>query len=520
MQKQQPEEELFLKACMVGDFDKVKQNLEDSTVDPFCCNQYGQNGIHLSGLYGHLELMKFLLSKCPDLINRPHMLGGTPLHYAALGGHLDCVKFLLESGAEVDAEDEYQRTPFDLAAEKGSLEVLEFLLSYSERPDQTAFLNRITEEGNSPLMMALNHSRIDAAKYLIDKGADITLTNDLGLNALHMACGSEEGVMGAKWILEEKLLSPKTRTKEGQTLMHFAAREAHVDLVLELLHDHKISTTVQDKNGAQPIHFAAKSNKTNIVDVLVDNGALVNARDMKGAQPIHYACMMGGPVGLKALEAKGADVKAKGENGSTCLHYAALGGNSAILQYLLDSALRPDVEDKNGIRPLHTALQHRHVACVNMLLDAGADPLATLKSGDTTLTLACQGQEMTQIALRLLEAGVDAKRIVRMQPPRKGEHDAMRLAAYHGMADVIKALSKVYGVDINRADPSGVTPLHIAAGCNQFPAVDALLTLGADKNAVSKDGLTPAEFAEKSQSAALARFIREYDPSKGSDETE
>ena len=40
----------------------------------------------------------------------------TALHFAALKGHTEVVKFLFENGAEINAKDENNHTPFHFAA--------------------------------------------------------------------------------------------------------------------------------------------------------------------------------------------------------------------------------------------------------------------------------------------------------------------------------------------------------------------------------------------------------------------
>jgi ankyrin repeat protein len=78
-------------------------------------------------------------------VNRP---GWTPLHYAAAAGDNDIVQMLLDHSAYIDAES----------------------------PNKT-----------TPLMMAVLNNHIYTVKLLLDEGADATLRNEKGLNAIDIA---------------------------------------------------------------------------------------------------------------------------------------------------------------------------------------------------------------------------------------------------------------------------------------------------------------------------------------------
>ena len=44
--------------------------------------------------------------------------GSTPLHYAVLEGNFEIVKLLIDHGAQVDAKDNENKTPFDLSSKE------------------------------------------------------------------------------------------------------------------------------------------------------------------------------------------------------------------------------------------------------------------------------------------------------------------------------------------------------------------------------------------------------------------
>ena len=101
------------------------------------------------------ELVK--LTKNVDEVNS---FGKTPLQTAAQYGYLESVKILLEAGADINHQTDDSNCYFYLETEY------------------------IHNGRRSALMYALQENQYETAKYLLDKGADITLTDSLEKTAL------------------------------------------------------------------------------------------------------------------------------------------------------------------------------------------------------------------------------------------------------------------------------------------------------------------------------------------------
>jgi ankyrin repeat protein len=104
----------------------------------------GENAMMLAALNGDMEMVQLLVSKDAEVNKK----GWAPLHYAAANGHDDVVKLLLDHSAYVDA---------------GS------------------------PNGTTPLMMAARGGHVSTVKLLLDNGADLTVKNQIGMNALDFA---------------------------------------------------------------------------------------------------------------------------------------------------------------------------------------------------------------------------------------------------------------------------------------------------------------------------------------------
>jgi ankyrin repeat protein len=115
--------------------------------------------------------------------------------------------------------------------------------------------------------------------------------------------------------------------------------------------------------GDTALHMASAAFRRPVAEVLVSRGADRHARNRNGAQPLHYA----------------ADAN----------HWDPAGQVETI-EYLLSVGADPNAVDKNGAAPLHRAVRTRSLPAVRALLDGGANAKAPNKAGSTPLHLAVQ----------------------------------------------------------------------------------------------------------------------------------
>ena len=102
----------------------------------------------------------------------------SPLMLAALKGYQDICQQLIKRDADVNKPG---WTPLHYAATGGNTSVMRLLL------DNYAYIDAASPNGSTPLMMAAMYGTQDAAKFLLDAGADPKLKNAKGLNAIDFA---------------------------------------------------------------------------------------------------------------------------------------------------------------------------------------------------------------------------------------------------------------------------------------------------------------------------------------------
>ena len=102
-------------------------------LDVEATNPAGENALMIAALRGHLDIVQALIRRGAQ-VNRP---GWTPLHYAATGNTeaaLPITRLLLQHHAYIDAESPNRSTPLMMAALYGRTEVVDLLLSEGADP--------------------------------------------------------------------------------------------------------------------------------------------------------------------------------------------------------------------------------------------------------------------------------------------------------------------------------------------------------------------------------------------------
>ena len=104
--------------------------------------------------------------------------GQTALMVAAYQGRLALCQALLARGAEVSHSG---WTALHFAASSGQLSVAQLLIEHS------AYVDALSPNGTTPLMMAARHKDQPVSDYLLEQGADPTPKNGAGLSAADFA---------------------------------------------------------------------------------------------------------------------------------------------------------------------------------------------------------------------------------------------------------------------------------------------------------------------------------------------
>jgi len=201
---------------------------------------------------------------------------------------------LISSGAGLYAEDDHQVSTLLQASHRGMTEVVKAILgSHSASADKKeGFVDLPSDEGITPLIAASSEGHSSIVPLLIDAGANVNAVDKDGTTALMAAAarGHIEAV--------EKLLAAKANTNaqnvDGHTALMFAYNgknqvetlwERYNQFVAEAkvtAGDGEAEKEEVDDGGTGPIIRESLDNHTELVELLLKNGADTTLKDKEG----------------------------------------------------------------------------------------------------------------------------------------------------------------------------------------------------------------------------------------------
>jgi len=175
----------------------------------------------------------------------------TALHLACVSGNLEVVKLLLKKKANVNIQDRNGWTAVHFAAGEGHIAIFHELLATVEEVD----VGILTKDGTSALHYLArfnpktpNDQTLyeNSVRLYVDRGGDINSQSKHGESALHQAC-QRANIAAAKCLLENKA-KVDILNKIGETPLHYAARAEQKDVV-QLLLDFNASPSLKAGSG-------------------------------------------------------------------------------------------------------------------------------------------------------------------------------------------------------------------------------------------------------------------------------
>jgi ankyrin repeat protein len=168
----------FVRAVKMDDAEVVgsllARGVDPNTVEP----ERNDTGLILALREGSMKVFRVLLDARNTNIDAKSGNGDNALMVASYKGNKPAVEALLAKGAEVNRSG---WTPLHYAAAIGNNDIIRILM------DKSAVLDAQSPNKTTPIMMAARGGHIMTVKMLMDAGADATMKNENGLNAIDFA---------------------------------------------------------------------------------------------------------------------------------------------------------------------------------------------------------------------------------------------------------------------------------------------------------------------------------------------
>ena len=232
----------LLVACENGNIAKVKM-LVEAGASVRATDYKKQTCLTLAAHHGHTETVRYLVGLPEVEVNQKAMNKHTALHSALLEGHPDVVQLLIDAGADIEARNNFGRSPLLVASSKGKLSIVKLLVKAGAELCATDYRDTC-------LTLAAGYGRTETVRYLAGlQDLDVNHAEHGDFTALHNA------VYGVHWY-------------------YSGVPEGYPDVV-QVLIDAGADIEAKDDMGRSPLLHACCKGNLSIVKMLVEGGASV-----------------------------------------------------------------------------------------------------------------------------------------------------------------------------------------------------------------------------------------------------
>ncbi|KAL3433218.1 ankyrin repeat-containing domain protein [Aspergillus tetrazonus] len=336
---------LTVAARAAGPVDVLK-DLVDMGADVFSASGTSFDPILTAAVHGDTKCLNYLLHVAAAHPREDHWTGILG-KLGEISDPITCVCVCLEKVGAMDRVNDKGRTILHLAAERGNVPFITNLLAHGAR------LDIVDADGRYAVQYAGANLKTDALQALLPMKTAVA--------------GNAETI--AFWL---NILSQPVEIPNGygqrQSIFEMAVIHENLQMTQHLLAygmDPNTRLSGWRQDGKPLLYYAAERGHSNLVELLLTQGASVDLTDLYGWTPLHAACYSGHTDTAKILIEAGGDVHAetsqwnndnvkptglyrKDAYEAQPLHLATMAGNSDIVKMLLDKGVDAHAQTKHG----------------------------------------------------------------------------------------------------------------------------------------------------------------------------
>jgi len=368
-----------------------------------------------------------------------------------------------------------------------------------------AEVNTRDSEGRTPLHHAMDKMNKEMMILLMENGADVDAVDNRNLTVTDYAHYDDYS-----WIMplvqKYRIKNAKHTKQDHETADTSELYKRIVEIIrnnpdkINLLNE----TTLFDCVSGSEIKLkcsilieAVAANHSKSVKKLIKSRADVNTRTVpNGFTPLHFASACGHEKIVRLLLDNGAQINSRNDTGKTPLIVAATHGHADIVKILLKNGADVNMQTKDGTTAIFMASFTDHKDIVELLIKGGANIFLKIDEGKSPLA-AAEHQNNTDI-IEILKEEVNRNAInLKMA-------NAAAINDWDTMIECIKN-----GANINFQNPEKYreTPLIAAILRGDEELVNFCIDSGANIDVRTDEGDTPLHIAVKAKKDHIARLL-------------
>ena len=505
---------------------EIARRLIDAGADLASGDKFEQTAVFLAASKGHPETLRMLLEAGAD----PNVGGRettSPLLIAEGALRAECVAILVEAGADLEHTEKFARTALHRVSDKynntkeearaiaaalldggADLEALDgfdntpfdLAMQSKNQPVHRLFVERLTvdllerhtrrgavdwdavvaEVQPAHLFAMVHEGELATIEKLLEHGLDVGMLTWGPKPALKRAVYQTDPAMAERML--DAGADPHI-TRKGETLLMVAASAGHLGLVRRLL-DAGVDVNAIAHDYPDTALTRAASKSVEVAKVLLEAGAEVDPV-RGGWTPLMRAAQSGRLDVIELLLRHGANPNVLNSSRQIALEVARKNAgrhgdaHEAIMDRLA-SVSAVDVRDAQGRTSLFRAAMKGDLPTVTTLLAAGASANVPDDEGATPATVG---------ALRVdVAAALGVAHAPLALPKRRSKKDPFRALRRSRSPELVADLA-------DTRNPRGDTVLHLAVLLGDEGLVEAALAAGVDVHAKNEVGDTPWSLA-------------------------
>jgi ankyrin repeat protein len=180
--------------------------------------------------------------------------------------------------------------------------------------------------------MAVKQDDPQAVRALLNRGFDPNTLDPKRLPGLYVAL-RDSSLKAAQVLIDWPKTNVEMRTPEDESPLMMACLKGHIEIVKKLIsRDADVN-----KTGWTPLHYAATSGHTAIIELLLEQHAYIDSESPNGTTPLMMAAHYSSSAVVKVLLEAGADPTLKNQLGLTAIDFANRAGRQDAAEMIAAS---------------------------------------------------------------------------------------------------------------------------------------------------------------------------------------